>query len=176
MTCRPGRVALALIVLAGCAGLWVGCGGGEDAGSSAGEALAEPAGVTGKQRWLARVMFAEALDQPADARKAVASVVLNRVDSPDYPDTVYGVIHQKNGFTSVARNSPLWRKSDDWAAMDAAERRGWVDCLNEARDVIDGDRLAGVIAFKNIGIKDDAYFRSLRRVKTLGKLAFYAAP
>ncbi|MEM1210129.1 MAG: cell wall hydrolase [Planctomycetota bacterium] len=170
---RPGRVVLILVVLAGWVGVIGGCGGGDDASGSA-TPLTEPAGVTGEQRWLARAMFAEALDQPAAARKAVASVVLNRVDAKDFPDTVYGVLHQKNGFTSVTTDSRLWRLSDDWGGMNEAERRGWIDCLNEAKAVLGGDRLAGVIAFKNTGVKDDAYFRALRPVKTLGKLEFYA--
>ena len=170
----PGRVAVVWVIVAGLAGALIGCGGGDDS-SGAAEVLAEPAGVTGEQRWLARVMFAEALNQSTDAREAVASVVLNRVDSPDYPDTVYGVIHQKNGFTSVTKDSPLWRKSDDWGAMNRAEKRGWIACLDEAKAVLDGDRLAGVIAFKNVGVEDDAYFRQLRPVKTAGRLQFYAA-
>ncbi|MEM9252085.1 MAG: cell wall hydrolase [Planctomycetota bacterium] len=162
------------VMLLALVGLIGGCGGGDEASPETATPAAEPAGVTGEQRWLARVMFAEALDQSASARRAVGSVVLNRVDSADYPDTVYGVVHQKNGFASVTGDSPLWRKSDDWAAMNDAERRGWVECLHEAKAVIEGDRLSGVIAFKNAGLKDDAYFSTLRRVKTIGKLAFYA--
>lgn len=43
---------------------------------------------------------AEAGNQPLIGRRMVADVILNRVDDPDWPDTIEGVITQKNQFTS----------------------------------------------------------------------------
>jgi hypothetical protein len=137
------------------------------------EVLAEPAGVTGEQRWLARVMFAEALSEPAEARKAVGAVILNRVEHDAYPADVYSVVHQRGGFTSVTQASPLWKKSDDWAAMSQVEKREWVACLEQAGEVLGGDRRPDLIAFKNVGLEPDAYFRQLDPAVTLGKLRFY---
>jgi hypothetical protein len=45
---------------------------------------------------LARIVEAEAKDQIYEGRVAVANVILNRVDSPQYPDTIYDVIYQGN--------------------------------------------------------------------------------
>lgn len=50
--------------------------------------------------WLARIVFAESGNQPLDGRIAVANVVLNRVKSPAFPNTVQEVLAQKNQFTT----------------------------------------------------------------------------
>lgn len=47
---------------------------------------------------LARLIEAEAGNQPYNGRVAVANVVLNRVGCERWPDTVKGVIYQKNQF------------------------------------------------------------------------------
>ena len=48
--------------------------------------------------WLARIIHAEAAGEPFDGKIAVGNVVLNRVASPMYPNTIYGVIFdRKNG-------------------------------------------------------------------------------
>jgi N-acetylmuramoyl-L-alanine amidase len=55
---------------------------------------------------MARLVRAEAVGEPYAGKVAVASVILNRVKSPDFPNTVRGVIYQiSNGhyaFTPVA--------------------------------------------------------------------------
>lgn len=47
--------------------------------------------------WLAKIVFAEAEDQPDKGQIAVANVVLNRVKSDEFPDTIKKVIFQKTG-------------------------------------------------------------------------------
>lgn len=49
---------------------------------------------------LAICVQAEAGNQPLIGRRMVADVILNRVDDPDFPDTIAGVITQRNQFTS----------------------------------------------------------------------------
>lgn len=58
--------------------------------------------------WLARIIHAEAQGEPFTGKVAVGNVVLNRVESPDFPNTIYGVIFdRKNGvqFTPVANGA-----------------------------------------------------------------------
>lgn len=58
--------------------------------------------------WLARIIHAESQGEPLEGKIAVGNVVLNRVRSADFPDTIYGVIFdQINGvqFTPVANGS-----------------------------------------------------------------------
>jgi len=52
--------------------------------------------------WLAKVVNAEARGEPYRGQVAVAAVVLNRVKSDQFPDTIYSVIYQKGQFSSVA--------------------------------------------------------------------------
>ncbi len=49
--------------------------------------------------WLSRIIHAESGNQPLEGKIAVGNVVLNRVRSPRFPDTVYEVIFQRNQFT-----------------------------------------------------------------------------
>ena len=48
-------------------------------------------------RCLAEALYHEARGESVKGQFAVAEVVLNRVDSPLYPDTVCGVVHQGTG-------------------------------------------------------------------------------
>lgn len=45
--------------------------------------------------WLARIIFAESRGEPMKGKIAVGNVVLNRVQSSAYPNTIYGVIFDK---------------------------------------------------------------------------------
>ncbi len=45
--------------------------------------------------WLSRIINAEAAGEPFSGKIAVGNVVLNRVDSKLYPNTIYGVIFDK---------------------------------------------------------------------------------
>ncbi len=55
--------------------------------------------------WLSHIINAESGNQPLAGKIAVGNVVLNRVASPRFPDTVYEVIHQRNQFTPVSNGS-----------------------------------------------------------------------
>ena len=51
---------------------------------------------------LARCVYAEARGEPYTGQVAVAAVVLNRVRSSSFPNTISGVIYQSGAFTCVA--------------------------------------------------------------------------
>ncbi|MFT9057818.1 MAG: spore cortex-lytic enzyme [Ethanoligenens sp.] len=50
---------------------------------------------------LARVISAEARGEPFTGQVAVGAVILNRVDSPLFPNTIAGVIYQPGAFTCL---------------------------------------------------------------------------
>ena len=52
--------------------------------------------------WLSRIISAEAAGESLYGKIAVGNVVLNRVDSPMYPNTVYGVVFDKKGGTQFS--------------------------------------------------------------------------
>ncbi|WP_175639177.1 cell wall hydrolase [Metabacillus schmidteae] len=63
---------------------------------------------------LARIVRAEAQTEPFEGKVAVASVVLNRVDSPKFPDTIKDVIYQSGQFQPVSNgeiNKPADKES-----------------------------------------------------------------
>lgn len=50
---------------------------------------------------IALVTMAEAEGEPEEGQRLVIDTILNRKDSPYFPDTVYDVVYQKNQFTSM---------------------------------------------------------------------------
>lgn len=50
---------------------------------------------------LAKTVYAEARGEPYVGKVAVAAVILNRVASPDFPNTISGVVYQPWAFTAV---------------------------------------------------------------------------
>src|SRR5690625_4713486 len=58
---------------------------------------------------LARLVAAEAEGEPYAGQVAVAAVILNRVDSPQFPNSISGVAYQPLAFESVG-NGLIWRR------------------------------------------------------------------
>lgn len=46
--------------------------------------------------WLSKIIHAESQGEPMSGKIAVGNVVLNRVESREYPNTIYGVIFDRN--------------------------------------------------------------------------------
>jgi N-acetylmuramoyl-L-alanine amidase len=55
--------------------------------------------------WLSHIINAESGNQPLAGKIAVGNVILNRVYDGRFPDTIYGVIFQKNQFTPASSGS-----------------------------------------------------------------------
>ncbi|MCA1029469.1 cell wall hydrolase [Bacillus timonensis] len=61
-----------------------------------GQRLVIPQSITAAEKdLLARLVYAEAKGEPYAGKVAVATVVLNRVDHAEFPNTVTGVIHER---------------------------------------------------------------------------------
>jgi spore germination cell wall hydrolase CwlJ-like protein len=70
---------------------------------------------------LAKIIECEARDEPFDGKLAVGLVVLNRVRSPKFPNTIEGVIFQKGQFQPITDGG--WAtKEPSPEAFDAARR------------------------------------------------------
>lgn len=70
--------------------------------------------------WLSRVIYAESGNQPMDGKLAVGNVVMNRVANDRYPDTVEGVLAQKNQF-STYKNGKLANRTPNQSSVIAAK-------------------------------------------------------
>lgn len=67
---------------------------------------AKPIKISNYERdLLERLVEAEAGGEPYAGKLAVATVVINRLNSKDFPNTIRGVIYQKNQFTPVANGA-----------------------------------------------------------------------
>ncbi len=64
--------------------------------------ISEVTFAEGDRKLLANLIYCEAGGEPYDGQVAVGSVVINRVLSSQYPDTVVGVIYQSWQFSPVA--------------------------------------------------------------------------
>lgn len=57
---------------------------------------------------LAKTLYGECRGIPSDTRKAaVVWVIFNRVDSPQFPNTIYGVLTQRNQFSGYRSSYPV---------------------------------------------------------------------
>ncbi len=75
---------------------------------------------------LCRVIMGEATGEPFTGQVAVGSVMLNRVRSPQFPDTLSGVVFEVDAFESVT-NGLIWSRSPTESEIRAAELalNGW---------------------------------------------------
>ena len=106
-----------------------------------------------------RIALAEGETEGADGMWMIMSCIINRLNDPDYPDTVSGVVYQKNVFSSLKDGN------FDKAAVTSDE-------AEEAWARIDaGDVCPQIIAFENV--KSDALDTWFRYAFTYRNHKFY---
>lgn len=74
-------------------------------------------------RLMANAVYGEARGEPYEGQVAVAAVILNRVQSPTFPNTVSGVIFEPRAFTAVA-DGQIWLTPNETA------KRAVLDAIN----------------------------------------------
>lgn len=124
-------------------------------GSSSGSTAASSSAtiVSSDHRLLAKLVYAEARGEPYKGQVAVAAVVLNRVESSSFPNTISGVIYQRNAFNCV--NNGSINNTPDNTAIRAA-----LDALNG------WDPTGGCLYYYNPKTATDDWIRS-RTVQTV---------
>ena len=110
---------------------------------------------------MARAINGEARGEPYEGQVAVGAVILNRVKSSKFPNTISGVIYQSGAFTAVADgqiNQPIDEGSTVYKA---------------ARDAMNGwDPTGGCIYYFNPQTATNKWIWSRPHVKTIGKHRF----
>ena len=110
---------------------------------------------------LARAINGEARGEPYEGQVAVGAVILNRVKSSKFPNTISGVIYQSGAFTAVSDgqiNVPISESSTVYKA---------------ARDAMNGwDPTGGCIYYFNPATATNKWIWSRPLVKTIGKHRF----
>lgn len=110
---------------------------------------------------LARLINGEARGEPYIGQVAVGAVVMNRVKSPEFPNTIAGVIYQKGQFSCVTDgqfNKPMEKNSTVYKA---------------AKEAMNGsDPTNGALYFYNPKTTKSKWLFSLKTVATIGNHRF----
>lgn len=108
---------------------------------------------------LARLVNGEARGEPYIGQVAVAAVVLNRVRSDAFPDTISGVIFQPGAFDAV------WDGQFDLTPT--------ASCIRAARDAINGwDPTGGCVYYYNPSTATNDWIWTRQVQLTIGRHAF----
>lgn len=108
---------------------------------------------------LAKCVYAEARGESYVGKVAVASVILNRVEHPDFPNTIAGVIYQPWAFTAVY-DGQIKLEPDN-------------DCYSAAQDALNGwDPTYGSIYYYNPRTATSQWIFSRETVVTIGNHVF----
>lgn len=108
---------------------------------------------------LAKCIYAEARGESYTGQVAVGAVILNRVDSPAFPNTIAGVIYQKNAFTAV---------SDGQINLEPDQT-----ALNAASDAMNGwDPTYGCLYYYNPAVATSSWIFGRETVTVIGKHVF----
>ncbi len=125
-----------------------------------------------ERRCLATAIYFEARGEPVEGQQAVAQVVMNRVRSPLYPDTICGVVYQgQNRGTGCQFSFTCDRKTDN-----AKDHPRWELAMSIARDVT-----AGKVWLDDIGYSSHyhatyvrpVWVRHMNKLKQVGRHIFY---
>ena len=122
---------------------------------------AKSTNTTSDMQLMARAINGEARGEPYEGQVAVGAVILNRVKSSQFPNTIAGVIYQKGAFTAVSDgqiNQPIAENSIVYKA---------------ARDAMNGwDPTGGCIYYFNPATATNKWIWSRPLVKIIGKHRF----
>ncbi|MGN0822556.1 MAG: spore cortex-lytic enzyme [Candidatus Gallimonas sp.] len=108
---------------------------------------------------MAKAIYAEGRGESYIGQVAIGAVILNRVKSPSFPNSVAGVIYQKGAFTAV--DDGQINLEPDRTAYDAA------------RDAMNGwDPTYGCLYYYNPAVATSAWIFNRQTVTVIGKHVF----
>lgn len=110
--------------------------------------------------WLAKIIFAEAQDEPYEGLVAVGAVIVNRVQSSNFPDTIYDVIFQTNQFSPV-RTGKIYDIQPDEASYKAAYEA-----------LVGVDPVEGALYFYNPRVTKSSFFTRKTLIGEIGNHRF----
>ena len=129
--------------------------------------------IAGKERQcLATAIYFEARGEPRQGQIAVAQVVLNRVRSSHYPDTICGVVYQNQH----RRNACQFSFACDGKPDTIKETRAWTVARDIAAGMASGKLLLGEIAgatHYHANYVSPYWAPTMRRLARIGHHIFY---
>lgn len=108
---------------------------------------------------LARAVYSEARGEPYEGQVAIAAVILNRVEHPEFPNTIAGVIYEPLAFQVVA-NGQINHDPDQQARQAAYEALHGLDPTR------------GALYFYNPAKTQNQWIKSRAVITTIGKHIF----
>lgn len=108
---------------------------------------------------MANAVYGEARGEPYEGQVAVAAVILNRVEDPQFPNTVSGVIFQPLAFTAVA-------DGQIWLTPNARAKEAVLDALNG------WDPTENALYYFNPDTATSDWIWGRPQIKTIGKHIF----
>ena len=148
-----GLKAYVLVGPATAAAMGVTLSGSKSSSSASTTASSSTNYVSSDHRLLAKMVYAEARGESYKGQVAVAAVVLNRVASSSFPNTVSGVIYQSGAFSCVS-NGSINNTPDS-------------SCIRAALDALNGwDPTGGCLYYYNARTAQDKWIFS-RTVQTV---------
>lgn len=137
-------------------------GGGNNATPKKGAATASnvPGGFSRNDiQLMANAVYGEARGEPYIGQVAVAAVILNRIESPSFPNTISGVIFEPRAFTAVA-DGQIWLTPNERA------REAVIDAING------WDPTGNAIYYFNPDTATSGWIWSRPQIKQIGKHIF----
>ncbi len=135
--------------------------------------LASQPKASGGDEWqcLTEALYFEARGESAQGLFAVAEVILNRVDSPRYPNSVCGVVHQGTG----ARNSCQFSFDCDGKLENIGNQGAYNRVGKVARAMLDGAPrgLTRGALFYHSNYVSPRWASSMEQTTTIGQHHFY---
>ena len=110
--------------------------------------------------WLSHIIYAESGNQPLEGKIAVGNVVMNRVNDPQFPNTIYDVLFQKNQFSPAANGTIKMTPNEESVVA--------------AKLVMEGVKIVPTALFFNAKNISSYASRNRPYVTTIGDHAFYA--
>ena len=127
-----------------------------------------------EHRCLATAIYFEARREPVKGQLAVAQVIMNRVRSSYYADTVCGVVYEG----AHKRNACQFSFACDGAADKPRDKKRWVIAMDLARKVTDGKvwlKDIGYASHYHANYVKPSWRRSMKLIKQIGVHIFYRA-
>ena len=108
---------------------------------------------------MAKAIYAEGRGESYTGQVAIGAVIMNRVRSSKFPNTVAGVIYQKGAFTAV---------SDGQINLEPNQ-----SAYNAAKDAMNGwDPTYGCLYYYNPAVATSAWIFNRKTVTVIGKHVF----
>ena len=108
---------------------------------------------------LARTIYAEGRGEPYSGQVAIGAVIMNRVRSPQFPNTISGVVYQRHAFTAVS-DGQINLTPDDKA-------------MKAARDAMNGwDPSGGALYYYNPAVATSSWIFDRQTITVIGNHIF----